>query len=162
MAVDTLMCMFHIFNLHKCISLNLSTALQAYELMHDAGCQVDPTTNAYCFISAVHNPNPSDIYFYQLPLGLNLPKSAEPSCSACTRSLMSAYAEALKDPTQSVGLTGLRKTYSAAAQLAIKKCGDQYAVSSAASGAKRTSGQMSSWLGGMSVLASLILFFVSP
>lgn len=63
--------------------------------MRQAGCLADQTTNAYCYLEAVRNPNPSDVYYYQLPLGLAVPNNTKPTCSACTKSLMSLFDAAL-------------------------------------------------------------------
>ncbi|KAF8889612.1 hypothetical protein BD779DRAFT_1388861, partial [Infundibulicybe gibba] len=102
-------------------------ALQAYSVGRDGGCLANPTTNTYCYLSAVRDPNPSDLYFYQLPLGIKLPPSSTPSCSSCTQSLLKVYAAALKNGSQSDSLTGLKQTYGSAAQLAVQKCGSGYA-----------------------------------
>ena len=108
-------------------SLNLLPALQAYSLMRDTGCLSDPTTNTFCYLNAVRNANPSDLYFYQLPLGIGLPNTSTPLCSACTRSIMGFYAHALKDSEQAKSLTELKTTYGPAASLAVKHCGASYA-----------------------------------
>jgi hypothetical protein len=101
------------------------TALQAFSVMHDTACLVDPTTNTYCYLDAIHNTNPSDLYYYMLPLGNHLPNSAKSSCSACTRSLMSIYSSALDNATTPI--IGLSETYNEAAQQAITDCGQSYA-----------------------------------
>lgn len=103
------------------------TALQAYSVMYDVGCLTDPTTSAYCYVAAARNPTPVDLYYYQLPLGTSLPKRAVPTCSSCTKSVMNIYAEALSGGTNSSSLTGLQKTYEAAAQGANQACGGDYA-----------------------------------
>ena len=105
-------------------------ALQSFQVMHDTACLPDPTTNAYCYLSAVQNTNPSDLYFYSLPLGIPLPSTATPSCSACSKSVMGIYATALEDPSQSKLLTGLKSSYKASAQVAAQFCGSSFAVTS--------------------------------
>jgi outer membrane receptor for monomeric catechols len=107
-------------------AVNTLQALQAYSLMFDTGCVVDPTTNSYCYVSAAVNSNPSDLYFYQLPLGTNLANMTTISCSACTKTLMSLYDSALTGSAAST-LTGLQKTYGNSAALADAQCGDGYA-----------------------------------
>ena len=72
-------------------------ALEAYEVMQEAACLVDPSTNTYCYLNAVHNTNPTDLYYYMLPLGSPLPNSARSTCIACTKNLMSIYSTALSD-----------------------------------------------------------------
>ena len=110
-------------------------ALQAYEVMHDAACLIDPTTNSYCYLSAVQNPNPSDLYFYSLPLGITLPNTSKPSCSACSKSVMGVYAIALQDPTESRQLVGLRSSYQVSVEVAAQFCGSSFALSPVSSGA---------------------------
>lgn len=97
--------------------------------MRDAACQADQSTNAYCYVEAVHNSNPADEYFYNLPFGIALPNNTAPSCSACTKSIMSLY-------SQWQNLTALNDVYNGAATIANQKCGTGFvtltgAVSSA-------------------------------
>ena len=98
--------------------------------MHDTACLVDPNTNAYCYLSAVQSTNPSDLYFYSLPLGIPVPSSAMPSCSACSKSIMGIYSSALQDPSQAKLLTGLKSSYAASAQVAAQFCGSSFALTS--------------------------------
>ncbi|KAF9019109.1 hypothetical protein BDZ89DRAFT_992754 [Hymenopellis radicata] len=109
------------------------TALKAYSVMHDAACQADPTTNTYCYVNAVHNSNPSDQYFYQLPLDISVPNTSTPVCSSCTKSIMNIFAEAYPH------LEALQSTYPSAQSLADTACGEGYAPTVAAS----TDGAMS-------------------
>jgi hypothetical protein len=96
--------------------------------MRDAGCLVDPTTNTYCYLDAVRNSNPSDTYFYSLPLGVSMPNNTIASCSACTKSLMTLYYGAMNDATQGPGLTALKASYPSAAKIAVADCGTGYAT----------------------------------
>lgn len=128
--------------------------------MRSGGCQIDPSTNTYCFVNAVHNTNPADLYFYQLALGTSFPRGSDPTCSACARNLMSLYAEALQsDGTggQKV-LTGLLKTYDAAAQRAVNQCGTGYATVNVASSASSLIGERKNSVTMAFVLASLVWF----
>jgi hypothetical protein len=99
-----------------------------------------PSTNTYYYVKAVVNTNPSDLYFYSLPLGTTLPATSSPSCSACTKSLMGLYADAMKDTE----LDGLKETYTGAAQFANKACGEGYAQKNAKSngGSRRFGGEI--------------------
>lgn len=105
-------------------------ALRAFSVMHDSACLEDPTTNAYCYLSAVQNPNPSDYFFFSIPLGIPLPKSVTPSCSACSESIMGIYATALQDRSQATLLTALKSAYQTSAQLAAQLCGAPFARTS--------------------------------
>ncbi|RDB29718.1 hypothetical protein Hypma_013965 [Hypsizygus marmoreus] len=143
------------------MTLTTLTALQAYSVTRDAGCITDPTTNTYCYVNAVRNTNPSDSYFYQMPLGIGVPKTATPLCSACTRSVMGIYAAALEDPAQAPTLTGLKKTYSPAADLAVQQCGAGYAQVTTSGGVSMLRG-LSGWTGALAVLLCSALLFAGP
>ncbi|KAH8828986.1 hypothetical protein DL96DRAFT_1462540 [Flagelloscypha sp. PMI_526] len=110
-------------------------ALQAFSVMHDAACLVDPNTNAYCYLEAVRSTNPSDLYYYMIALGTPLPSTAKSSCSSCTRSLMASYLAELN--AKGSGVSGLQLTYNKAAQQAITDCGSSYATLSGNSASRR-------------------------
>ncbi|KAJ6514529.1 hypothetical protein DFH09DRAFT_257775 [Mycena vulgaris] len=110
------------------MAVGTQIALNAFELMRSAGCLVDPTTNTYCYLDAVRNSNPSDTYFYSIPLGVNVPNNTIASCSACTKSLMTLYYGALGNSSQSAGLSALKATYNSAAKIAVADCGTAYAT----------------------------------
>ncbi|KAK0203449.1 hypothetical protein DFS33DRAFT_1383701 [Desarmillaria ectypa] len=118
-------------------AIDTLASLQAYSTMYTAACLTDPTTDTYCYVNAVHNSDPSDLYFYELPLGISVPNSSTPSCSACTKSLMTVYADGLDNSSTSGLLDDLRKSYPAAQELATGNCGSDYArtVAAVASGA---------------------------
>lgn len=99
--------------------------LLSYTLMRNTACLADPTTNAYCYVEAVNKA--SDLYFYNLPFGHGLPNSTVPSCSACTKSVMSLY-------SQNQNLTTLAGVYASAASLANEKCGAGYVQIKAVNG----------------------------
>lgn len=99
--------------------VSLLNGLQSYALLRNAACLPDPSTNTYCYIEAVHNTNPSDLFFYQLPLGKGLPSDITPSCSACTKSVMGLF-------SQAQNLTALSSTYGPAAKIAVSQCGQGY------------------------------------
>lgn len=122
--------------------LSALTDIQAYDMMRKAACLVDPSTNSYCYMSAVINTNPSDLYFYSLPSGIFLPQTTEPTCSACTKSMMALYALSLSEQYPDMGaevvdetkpLAGLQKTYGASTVLTQNQCGAAYAPTIAAS-----------------------------
>ncbi|KAM6503503.1 hypothetical protein JOM56_000446 [Amanita muscaria] len=108
-------------------------ALEAYGLMYDAACTlVNPTANTYCFIEAAQNSNPSDLYFYQLPIGLTFPTNASPTCSTCSKDLLALYWSALGDNTQSPNLRTLATTYNSGAKAVDAVCNSDFAVTSSA------------------------------
>lgn len=47
--------------------------MKNYRMMRDGACLQNARTDSYCFVDAVVATPPSDIYFYQLPLGTPLP-----------------------------------------------------------------------------------------
>lgn len=113
--------------------------------MHDVACLADPTSNTYCYINAVRNPDPSDSYYYGLPVGTRLPKTSTPTCSACSKSIMGIYSSALKDPAQRPLLTGLQTTYEPSAALSVQLCGAVFAQTNIVSAAVPTLGRPS-WI----------------
>lgn len=102
--------------------------LQAFDLMRQAACSVDPVANAYCYVEAVASSDPSSYYFYQLPLGQTVPKITSGACNSCTKSLMSIYLAALSSANVT-SLTGLQATYGDAATKLNNVCGSSYAQS---------------------------------
>ncbi|KIK99179.1 hypothetical protein PAXRUDRAFT_9040 [Paxillus rubicundulus Ve08.2h10] len=113
------------------MAVSTLTALQAYDLMRNAACQVD-TTNSYCYVDAVANSDPSSYWFYQLPLGQPLASITNNACNECTKRLMAIYAAAL-DSTNGTNLDGLAETYSNAADSLNSVCGSSYAQAAAVS-----------------------------
>lgn len=108
--------------------------------MRDAACLSDPTTNTYCFLNAARDSNPTNLYYYSLPLGTKLPeRSTDPQCTACLKSLMGVYGSALKDQSQASKLPGLVGTYELAAEATLGKCGVGYAQAGIVSGTRRLS-----------------------
>lgn len=98
--------------------------------MRDAGCLTDPASNTYCYLDAVQNDN---LYFYSLPLGIPVPNTTKPLCTACMHDLMSRYFTALSNSTEASVLTGLQQTYGNAAKLAVAQCGTEFAETTVAS-----------------------------
>ena len=141
--------------------VNTLTALQAFEVMHDAACLEDPTTDTYCYLNAVRASKPSDLYYYNLPLGVKLPKTVAPSCSSCTKSVMALYASTLKNSSKSTSLTGLKTTYDSAAALSQSNCGADFAqrLTSAASGRVGPPRTLSA--AGVAVITGVLLLYFS-
>ncbi|KAH9852263.1 hypothetical protein C2E23DRAFT_731024 [Lenzites betulinus] len=102
--------------------------LEAYDVMRAAGCQINADTNTYCYLDAVQSTHPSDLYLYQLALGLALPNTTVPSCTPCVQSIMKTFSSGGTD------LDALQKTYPAAAQIVDGACGADFVASMAASG----------------------------
>ncbi|GAW04897.1 hypothetical protein LENED_006716 [Lentinula edodes] len=100
-------------------------ALNAYSLTQSAGCLNDPSTDSYCYVKAVHNTNPSDLYFYSLVSGVSISNSTTLTCSTCTKSLMSLYVNALN--VNASQLMELASVYASAEALASSSCGSSYA-----------------------------------
>jgi hypothetical protein len=130
--------------------------------MRDAACLPDPATNIFCFLNAVRNTDPTDLYYYQLPLGISLPQTANPLCSPCTGSILGIYAQALQDTTQADSLEGLKKTYKPAAAVAIKSCGSSYATAIANGGAVALRRKTSAWVITLVLVLGYTLLSCSP
>ena len=88
--------------------------------MREAACQVDSQTDTYCYVEAATSTHPSDLYLYQLPLGLALPNTTVPSCTPCVQSVMGAYAE------DGMALEKLQETYPPAASIVNGACGSEF------------------------------------
>jgi hypothetical protein len=102
--------------------------------MAQVGCLSDPTTMAYCYIEAVYGPMTTDMFVYQLPLGIKLPRPVKASCSACTKTIMGMYANVLQTNGSSGETNGLTTTYNDAAGLLDGACGQAYATQLSSNG----------------------------
>ncbi|KAI0355968.1 hypothetical protein OH77DRAFT_1503903 [Trametes cingulata] len=114
--------------------------LEAYTIMRTVGCQINPQTNTYCYIDAAQSSHPSDLYLYELPLGLPLPNTTVPSCTTCVQSAMKVFAQEGGDAGDAVK-QALAKTYPAAAAVVNGACGAQFVADLegvAANGAHRS------------------------
>ncbi|KAI0370547.1 hypothetical protein BV20DRAFT_1035778 [Pilatotrama ljubarskyi] len=100
--------------------------LEAYTIMRTVGCQINPQTNTYCYIDAAQSAHPSDLYLYELPLGLPLPNSTVPSCTACVQSAMKVFAEQGGGDVGDAVKQALTKTYPAAAAVVNGACGAEF------------------------------------
>ncbi|KAL4066996.1 hypothetical protein V8B97DRAFT_1874238 [Scleroderma yunnanense] len=114
------------------MAMDTLVALQAFNLMRNASCQVDPDTNTYCYVESVADPDPSSYWFYLLPLGETLVKITSNACNQCTKGLMAMYADALSSSTP---LSGLQQTYENAAKSLNNACGSNFATASVSSAA---------------------------
>ncbi|KAH9060619.1 hypothetical protein EDB87DRAFT_1674726 [Lactarius vividus] len=100
--------------------LQALAGLQLYSLMREVACITDQNTSAYCYVEAASSPNPSDLYFYSLPYGTPLPNNTTPTCSTCTKSMMTLFGAVAGS------IDGLKQTYSSAVDIASSKCGSSY------------------------------------
>ena len=117
-------------------------AFRNFNLMRTAACLANQRTGSYCFVDAVAaaaNSAPSDIYFYQLPLGTPLPGTGtrngtrvSATCSTCIRSLMGVYSQYIPKAIGGGGLDNgtellIGRTYQDASTFVSKQCGSGYA-----------------------------------
>ncbi|KAJ3712690.1 hypothetical protein C8R42DRAFT_727849 [Lentinula raphanica] len=135
-------------------------ALHAYSLTQAAGCLNDPSTNSYCYVKAVHNTNPSDLYFYSLVSGVAISNSTTLTCSSCTKSLMSLYVDALN--ANASQLSELASVYPAAQALAASACGSTYAIASTNSQSDSSNGARDSHFHPSSRIVALCLASLLP
>ena len=115
-----------------------SPGLQAYSLMYDTACHIDPATKSYCYIEAAQNKNPADMYLYQLPINTAFPDSATPTCSPCSKDILNMYLSALQNSTQAGNLIALAGTYNSGASAADTQCGSTFATVNTSGAAART------------------------
>ncbi|KAJ3495663.1 hypothetical protein NLJ89_g10591 [Agrocybe chaxingu] len=52
-------------NVRNAVTVNTLTGLNAFSIMHDVGCEVDPTNNAYCYLNAVTPHIPAHLLLVQ-------------------------------------------------------------------------------------------------
>ena len=136
--------------------------LHLYGISRKAGCQSNPATNVYCYTQAATLSDPSDLYFYQIQFGLNIPNNTKPSCSSCTKSLMNLYVSAISggeglkdDDTRNT----LAHAYANAARIAGGVCGDGFVQSLAIDGSLRLSLSLSSlWFSLLIGCISVVIF----
>ncbi|KAH8996371.1 hypothetical protein EDB92DRAFT_2112667 [Lactarius akahatsu] len=100
--------------------LQALAGLQLYSLMREVACMADQNNSSYCYIGAASSSNPSDLYFYSLPYGTPLPNNTTPTCSTCTKSMMTLFGAVAGS------IDGLKQTYSSAVDIASSKCGSSY------------------------------------
>ena len=165
MAVDALTGKFKVLSKMSLISTHPpSIGLQAFETLHTAGCLSDPTAHTYCYLTAALATNPFDVSLYGLPLGINLPKSSTPSCSACSKSILGVYADTLRESQSGTGngggplaLAALKETFGEALTICQSGCGQDFSLVGAGvtSGATRAVGYM--WRSGWVSMAILVL-----
>ncbi|KAI0701392.1 hypothetical protein BC835DRAFT_1323951 [Cytidiella melzeri] len=125
--------------------------LQTYDLYRTTACLADQATNAYCYVEAVHSTSPADLYFYSLPLGIELPASITPSCSPCMKSVMGIFEQAVSNNT------ALSQVYNGAATVANNACGSGFVATVSTSGGDRVAGVSVATLV-LGVLVSLLLW----
>ena len=102
------------------------SGLQAFEILHTGGCLADPNSDTYCYLTAAVNPNPFDLYLYSLPLGIPVPNSTTTTCSACSKSIMSLYADSLRSGGS--GTSALKTTFYKALAMCQSGCGADFSL----------------------------------
>ncbi|EXJ78075.1 hypothetical protein A1O3_09236 [Capronia epimyces CBS 606.96] len=96
--------------------------LIAYEPIYRATCLRDANTGNYCFSEAISNSsNSADSYIYYTALGLNMPSSAQPSCTPCLKHTMTIFAGYVENSVQP-----LSDTYLPSADQIDAGCGTQF------------------------------------
>ncbi|GAA5868819.1 hypothetical protein JCM1840_005129 [Sporobolomyces johnsonii] len=93
-----------------------------YRLYREAGCQTNNQTGAYCFADASAQSDPSELYFYYLPEGTNLPSGTTTDCNGCMGGLFSIYARYATNSTLAIS-----QTYSSGRAVAALACGPTFA-----------------------------------
>ncbi|KAH8752573.1 hypothetical protein F5883DRAFT_608322 [Diaporthe sp. PMI_573] len=97
--------------------------LISYQVVYSATCMKDPGTAVYCFGNAVTNQtNPTETYFYYLPLNSSLPGGTVPICAPCLEQTMAIYQVATANRRQPIA-----ETYDSAAEQVNTLCGPSFA-----------------------------------
>ncbi|PNS21456.1 Checkpoint serine/threonine-protein kinase BUB1 [Sphaceloma murrayae] len=119
------------------VVVQAASGFAAYDTLYRAACLQSRTATVsssssssttaaqqnYCFASAATNTSaPDSLYTYFLPLGMKLPRDAHPSCNACLRDTMAAFAQSATVKGQAVA-----GTYLDAASTVGKWCGEGFA-----------------------------------
>lgn len=127
----------------------------AYPTLYHAGCLTD-SDGKYCFANAVTNASaPSSSYIYYLPLGVQLPGGAKPSCNQCLQNTMAIFATTAGNSSQP-----LSEDYTSAAEQVEMTCGPTFVKATVASSAavcSMTPTTSSTTLAGGLVLLTLIM-----
>ncbi|KAJ4304140.1 hypothetical protein N0V88_001750 [Collariella sp. IMI 366227] len=107
------------YQIRRATVVDAYKALSAYAPIYSVGCLRDDDTGAYCYANAATNlTNPSNSYFYFLPLNISLPGSTVPTCGECIRRTMEVYQAVTADRRQMIV-----NTYPAAARQVNTICG---------------------------------------
>lgn len=97
--------------------------LISYQVVYSATCLKDPDTAVYCFGNSVTNQtNPTETYFYYLPLNSTLPGGTVPICAPCLQDTMAIYQIATANRRQPIAAT-----YDSAAEQVNTLCGPNFA-----------------------------------
>ncbi|WWD17193.1 hypothetical protein CI109_101631 [Kwoniella shandongensis] len=62
-----------------------------YEVMRVAEGLKNEDQGVYCYLQALREERPDDLYLWQLPCGISLPPSSTPTCSKCSAALLNTY-----------------------------------------------------------------------
>jgi hypothetical protein len=150
-------------------ALEAQSGLGNAGVMRGAAGLRDPDTGAWCYLEAVASSRPDDLYLWALPSGIRsvgygqstlgtggltqrLPSSTRPTCSKCSRLLLSHYAEYAAD-TPTLNTT----TVNAAVAVVNAACGQGFAEFYATGGASVSSGAGKLTLGGGGAALAAIL-----
>lgn len=148
--------------------MNVLAALQSYPLYHKLGCLIDPASNTYCYVNAVQNTNPADVYLYGLGLGTHFPQvgQANPTCSACSRQILAIYAGAAGNGTGvdklllgNMALEDLQDTYPPAAKIWANSCGSTFAQTTISASNDGVGSRVTIFRLGLSILSAGAVIF---
>ncbi|ORY32781.1 hypothetical protein BCR39DRAFT_521504 [Naematelia encephala] len=62
-----------------------------YKVMREAAGLVSQESGKYCYLEAVSNQTPDDLYLWSVPAGIPLPSTTTPTCSKCSEQLLNLY-----------------------------------------------------------------------
>ncbi|WWC89233.1 uncharacterized protein L201_004151 [Kwoniella dendrophila CBS 6074] len=68
-------------------------SLNNYKLMKTSSSLLNDQSGSYCYLDALYQKKPDDLYLWSLPNNIPLPSSSKPTCSSCSRLLLNTYME---------------------------------------------------------------------
>lgn len=131
--------------------------LISYQVVYSATCLKDPDTAVYCFGNSVTNQtNPTETYFYYLPLNSTLPGGTVPICAPCLQQTMEIYQVATANRRQPIA-----DTYDSAAEQVNTLCGPNFANTTMPEAIVSSAGVSTSSRGPSWLLPSTILIMAA-
>ncbi|EIW70416.1 hypothetical protein TREMEDRAFT_28982 [Tremella mesenterica DSM 1558] len=125
----------------KAVALEILVGIGNYALLRKAEGLLD-SSGRFCYLDAVADGRPDDLYLWNLPAGIALPSTSRPTCSACSAQLLNLYTSSLSStPTLNSTIVN------SAVQSVNSACGSTFVSYSATSAASPSRRMWNLWLG---------------
>ncbi|TXT08992.1 hypothetical protein VHUM_02466 [Vanrija humicola] len=103
------------------VAKQAQTGIGNYAVMRTASGLINPNTGVYCYLEALANVKPDDMYLWMLPSGNIIPATSTPTCSPCSGLLMNHFA------AWTANTTSLNSTLISSAVATVNgKCGSSF------------------------------------